>query len=141
MPEIADALSLNELYVPALCVWREMRGRGSAERLGCYWVIRNRANDKQGRGWPKSLAGVVTQRYQFSSFNVTDPNVKFPIPDGSPDWQAWTEIIAMITGDLPPDPTGGANSYESMPDARPRPRWADPAKMTVQLGQTRFYKL
>ena len=139
-----DPASVNELYLPALCVWREMRSRSVGERLGCYWVIKNRAADKQGRGWPKSLAGVVTQRDQFSSFNAGDKNSKlWPMPNGSPDWQAWVEIVEMLTADagLPADPTGGANCYETVPDGLKRPAWADPEKMTIQIGVTRFYKL
>lgn len=139
-----DPAALNELYLAALCIWREMRGRGDPERLGCYWVIRNRAADPMRR-WPKSLAGVVTQRFQFSSFNPTSAEaIKWPIADGSPDWRAWCDIVASLIAwgaELPPDPTGGANSYEACTEAQPRPRWADPAKLTKEIGETRFYKL
>lgn len=139
-----DAGQLNETYLVALCIWREMRGASVPERLGCYWVVKNRSTDKAGRGWPKSMAGVIVQPMQFSSFTVTDANAtKWPRPDGTPDWQAWCDIVAMLTAadQVPPDPTSGANSYENCGPNTPRPRWADPAKMTVQLGETRFYKL
>lgn len=137
-----DAAELSETYLSALCIWREMRGRTAAERLGCYWVIRNRANDPMRR-WPKSLAGVITQKRQFSSFNPDDPNAAaWPIANGSPDWLAFCEIAGMLEGELAPDPTGGANCYENLPDATPkRPAWADPAKLTKAIGDTRFYRL
>lgn len=135
------AAAASELYLAALCIWREARSRSETEQLGCYWVIRNRANDPAKR-WPRTFAGVITQRYQFSSFTVGDPNqVKFPIAEGSADWTAWCAIWDKINAEPKPDPTRGANGYECLPPGHVRPAWADPAKLTVQIGSTRFYKL
>lgn len=135
------AAAASELYLAALCIWREMRGATPNEQLGCYWVIRNRAMDASKR-WPRTYAGVVTQRYQFSSFTVGDANqVRFPIADGGADWTAWCAIWDALNAEPKPDPTRGANSYENLPDGHERPGWADPAKMTTQIGSTRFYRL
>lgn len=132
-------LAAQDIYIRALCIWREMRGEGDQERLGCYWVISNRYTDRQKR-WPQSVYGVVTERLQFSSFNAGDPNAALFPREGTPDWQAWLEIAALC--DNPgADPTGGANAYEALPDGAPRPSWAQASKMTKQIGRTRFYKI
>jgi hypothetical protein len=139
---MADAAaSLNETYLTALCIWREMRGASHDERVGCYWVIRNRANDEKVR-WPRTMAGVVTQRYQFSSFNVTDPGAtRWPLDGlGNADWVAWQEIVALVNAP-PDDPTGGANRYENLPSGATKPGWAEQGRIVKAIGGTRFYKL
>lgn len=130
----------EDIYYRALCVWREMRGQSNEARLGCYWVITNRANDSRNR-WPKTLYGVVTQKYQFSSFNVDDPNSKLiPVRCGALDLAAWQEIRVLV--DAPgPDPTNGANAYESLPETAAKPGWALTADLVATIGGTRFYKL
>jgi Cell Wall Hydrolase len=130
----------QEIFLPALCIWREMRGESGAARLGCYWVIRNRANDARNR-WPKTLYEVVTQPWQFSSFNKGDANAGLMPHRGIvADWQAWQEICAMC--DQPgEDPVDGANSYEALPESAPKPGWANEAQLVRQLGGTRFYKI
>jgi hypothetical protein len=136
-----DPSLLNDHYLTALCIWREMRGASIDERRACYWVIHNRSTDARER-WPRSLAGVVTQKYQFSSFNATDANAsKWPVATpGGPDWIAWCEIIAIM--DEPdPDPTGGANAYENLPAGATMPGWADRARLVKVIGSTRYYKL
>jgi len=130
----------QDIFIPALCIWREMRGESEEARLGCYWVIQHRVHDMFNR-WPKTPYGVVTQAMQFSSFNRTDPNSSLlPKKIIEADWQAWEEISSMC--DRPgPDPVNGANAYESMPDGEPRPAWAAQSRMIRQIGKTRFYKL
>lgn len=126
----------------ALAIWREGRGESVQARYAMLCVIRNRAADPQKR-WPRNVIAVITQPLQFSSFNSNDPNSKvWPPADGSPgQWQAWCDNCDIVTQPLQADPTGGANCYEAMPEGAALPKWADPAKMTVQLGRTRFYKL
>lgn len=133
-------LQAQDVYVAALCIWREMRGESDLARLGCYWVIRNRANDARNR-WPKSFYGVVTQKYQFSSFNPGDPNASLLPHEGNiPDWKAWLECATIV--DAPgDDPVAGANAYECLPDNVARPGWAMSARMVKQIGKTRFYVL
>ena len=136
-----DAGVLNDTYLSALCVWREMRGESPDARLACYWVIRNRANDPRTR-WPRTYAGVVTQKYQFSSFNSADPNsAKWPDMRGnSEDYQAWVDIVELV-GEPGPDNTDGANAYEAVPDGQTKPGWAEQGRLVKVIGKTRFYKL
>ncbi len=148
--------SVDELdsILGRLCLYREGRGESLAGKAAILAVLRNRTTDSRGR-WPKSIAGVVTQHAQFSSFNANDPNVTaWPSPNHPPDWLAWLDCCAVYDTPLTADPTHGANSYHSIPDAgytykdsRGKdvtlmpPSWADPSKFTVQIGSTKFYKL
>lgn len=123
-------------WLAALCVWREARGVGLAAMHAVWWVIRNRSNDP-GRRWPRSIAGVILQPFQFSSFNHDDPNAtKFPLTAD----ESFVNAQAAITADLGGDPTNGANSYESEPPGK-LPKWADPLRITVTIGPFRFYRL
>lgn len=136
MITVADA---EDLYLPALCVWREMRGESPQARLACFWVIRNRTTDLRFR-WPRRPALVVTQPFQFSSFNHGDPNAALIPKAGGTDWHAWLDICAMC--DAPGgDPTGGANQYEALPDDAPKPGWVAQSSLLVTIGKTRFYRL
>src|ERR1700674_3947331 len=103
-----------EQWLGALCCGRE--SRSCPEAMPAIWrTILNRANDS-GKRWPRTIPGVITQRWQFSSFSLTDPNVaRFPIPDNSPDWSAFIAAQQAVAMSTEPDPSG-ANSYESLPD-------------------------
>jgi hypothetical protein len=102
-----------------LCLYREARGESLAAKTAVLAVIRNRANDPKNR-WPKTLAGVVLQPFQFSSFNAKDPNVtawpKAPIvpsvkPPYSADWLSWLDCCAVWDSPLTADPVAGAQYY------------------------------
>jgi spore germination cell wall hydrolase CwlJ-like protein len=128
-------------WIAALCLWREARGASLPAKHAIWWVILNRSRDKAKR-WPQSVAGVITQPAQFSSFSAGDPNVtKFPIPNNGPDWNAFLDCQTAVQTSLGDDPTDGATNYESMPECAPMPHWADPAKITCTIGPFRFYKL
>lgn len=144
-----DPRLTTEQFIEALCLYREMRGESLPAKAAVLAVIRNRATDPEYR-WPRSTVGVITQPLQFSSFNSDDPNSKvWPTPGGNPGaWQAWAQCCDVVTTAMTADPTMGATNYEAIsPDKLDAFRqskegaWADPAKMTVQIGKTRFYKL
>ena len=127
-------------FIAALCIWREARGASMPAKAGVWHVIQNRASDAAHR-WPKTLAGVVLQPFQFSSFNHNDPNaVRLPVPDSS-EWPAWLDCCAVVGATLDPDPTGGANMYHSFSAEAQYPAWADASKLTATIGPFKFYKL
>ena len=65
-------LEMYNNIIAALCVWREARGEIAMAKLLVAVSIVNRAKDL--KRWPNTLAGVVLQPKQFSSFNIGDPN-------------------------------------------------------------------
>jgi spore germination cell wall hydrolase CwlJ-like protein len=125
-------------FLWALCVWREARGEKlHTSRLAVAHVVLNRALDLKQR-WPKTPSGVVLQHLQFSSFNAGDPNATlFPARDATVWLDCCDAVAGVLAGDL--DPTKGANHYHSkMPTP---PAWADPSKLTAEIGGFRFFKL
>ena len=97
-----------------LCLWREARSESMAAKAAVLSVIRNRANDPKNR-WPKTLAGVVLQPNQFTSFSWGDPNsVAFPCAPKTgtnPDWQAWLDSCAVWDAPLTASAVGSAQFY------------------------------
>ena len=125
----------------ALCLWRESRGQSAAAQAAILAVIRNRATDSRNR-WPKTSAEVVTQPWQFSSFNASDPNVtKWPTPKNAIEWAAWQQCCNIVETPLTADPTHGATNYESLPPGMAKPGWADEAELTTKIGVFSFYRL
>lgn len=134
-------LTANE-YLEALAIYREGRGESKAAKAAMLAVIRNRAAESPKYGWPKTTSGVITQKWQFSSFNPDDPNATVWPDYTSPGrWQAWLDCCDVVQTPMLADPTDGANHYEAIEDGTKRPKWADPAKMTIEIGKTRFYRL
>jgi Cell Wall Hydrolase len=149
MGQYGDTLSeMNyESWLACLCLWREARGESLPAKTGVWHVIQNRMADQQRR-WPRTVAGVILQHAQFSSFLQSDPNcVRFPIPpiptaSPSADWLAFLDCQTVVESPLNADPTDGANFYESEPTA-PDPAkqpWFDPKNLTCQIGAIRFYR-
>ena len=126
--------ALDDSYLGPLCLYREARGETDDAKRGVYHVLLNRVAD--GR-FPDSLAEVVLQRKQFSSFNPGDPNAVLIPHTTDPAWIACC-AVAAAPGD---DPTGGATHYHSYSNPDSYPAWADPAKHTVDIGHFHFYKL
>lgn len=116
-----------------LCLWREARGESLAAKAAVLAVIRNRANDPKNR-WPKTLAGVVTQKFQFSSFNAKDPNVTaWPKYGSHADWIAWLDCCAVYDAPLTADPTSGATHYHDKSIPPPAIAWLGHGKTVADL--------
>ena len=130
-----------DLFLMALCVWREARGEPMEAKRAVAWVIRNRADKPSWWGGP-SIASVVLHPYQFSSFNRNDPNSsKLPKPD-DPSWIASLMAAQDACDHVGPDPTSGAVDYfDKSMDADPPP-WATDKSMVhcCDLGDFHFYK-
>lgn len=124
---------LLQRFLLALCIWREARGESYRGKLLVGATIRNRVEDKR---WPNTYAGVITQRMQFSAFNLGDPNaLKFP-GDGETAWaesvRAADEILAAATV-----PTT-ANHYHT---TAVTPVWSRADKVVEMEGSHVFFRL
>ena len=136
-----DQDQITEVYLLALCNWREAQNQSLAAKVAQAWTIRNRVLNPSwwGRGWVL----VVTKPAQFSSFNSTDPNSrKWPQPNDAAWADCWTVASEVYKGTIP-DPTFGATHYfDASLDANP-PKWATDGSMekTMEMDRFRFYKL
>ena len=129
-----------ESILTALCLFREARGCEEDAKLAVANVIYNRRDDPKNR-WPKTLAGVILQHMQFSSFNAgANPDAVFPVP-GSAEWPAWLaccDVVDLMAHRI--DPTDGAQFYHSIPEGQPWPHWTTVFTQTAQIGPFRFYR-
>lgn len=128
-----DAILLLRRFMLALCVWREARGESARGKRLVAQVIENRVQDKR---WPDTYQGVISQPWQFSSFNQNDPNVtKFP-SETDPAWGACVAAAdAVLTT---PEPFTTANHYHV---SGLNPAWRDDNKIVATEGHHVFYTL
>lgn len=101
-----------ELYLAAVCAWREAEGQGDDGLRAVMFVLRNRFRD-----WRKtcpSLHYVITQHAQFSSMTIAgDSNTtRYPEPAEAERLFGMAKAILM-TGTDADDPTKGAHYYEN----------------------------
>lgn len=110
-------------------------------RIAIGWVIRNRVASKR---WPDTYWEVVTERLQFSAFNLGDPNrvyVENPLRAGKEvdkgAWEHVCQISGKLIGDQISDPTHGANHYYD--DSISVPPWAKNNKPTLVVAYVNRY--
>lgn len=129
--------------VVARTLWGEARGEGIRGQIAVAWVIRNRVQDAQPRSWwGEGYIGVCRKPWQFSCWNLRDPNYPFvsgarPIPPAQLA-QALAVAEQVVAGQVA-DPTGGATHYHAT-HLSPPPAWTKDATRTVVLGGHAFFK-
>jgi spore germination cell wall hydrolase CwlJ-like protein len=118
-------------------VWAEARGEPRLGQIGVAKVIMSRAADENNR-WPKSVAEVCTQPWQFSCWNENDPNreklLRIDLDNKLVRVVAKTCLEAVDSD----DPTHGANHYFA--DYIAQPSWADQMQKTATIGRHLFFK-
>lgn len=127
----------TDVFMVALCIYREARGEDMAAKIAVGCVIRNRVLHPSWYG--KDWCEVITKKWQFSSFNLGEPN---SIVFGGPYDTAWRDSIdasvRVMQGEA--DPTGGATFYfDRSLDSKP-PKWAAQYAHTADIGAFHFYK-
>jgi len=144
------AFSDRDLFVMALTLYGEARGLPEEGQTKVAWVIRNRAERKQFVGSQFGTPGCVTTvclaPWQFSCWNVNDPNSRVlndrlrrfddlvtPEPMGM---TTQLKVARDVLEGLVPDPTNGADHYHTI--AAPSwattwpPEWANEYKVTAR---------
>lgn len=129
---------IYEMFLLALCIWREARGEILDAKRGVAWVVRNRAAHPSW--WGSDFISVILKPAQFSSFNANDPNaVKWPSPADA-SWIASLEIAAEVFAGAVPDPTGGATYYFDDSIAENPPAWAAQLEPCAKIGRLNFFR-
>lgn len=131
-----------ELSLIALCCWREARNQGFDGMLAVAWSIRNRVMAPGKQWWGEDWEEVLLKRWQYTSFEKTDPNAVLLPGDPSTD-KAWKDAIdcadrAYLGAGV--DPTNGATHYYAV--SIPPPKWVNAVGTVfkVQIGDHRFYQ-
>jgi len=129
-------LSMNPPDLMKLCVWREARGEGILGKRGVAHAIENRI--AKPSWWGHDIPSVVLCKWQFSSFNIGDPNeTKWP-DDTDPAFIDCSEICDAVLSGTDSDLTKGADSYYSIDI--PEPYWAITSDLTLEVGHFLFFK-
>jgi spore germination cell wall hydrolase CwlJ-like protein len=133
---MTESAALLDRFLLALCIYREARGEPLHGKELVAWTILGRAYDVKHR-WPTTIAGVILQPWQFSSFNKDDPNaVQFPI--GNASLAAWNECVAVADHALSSPPPVVVNHYHV---TGLQPAWKDDSKVVAVVGAHTFYCL
>lgn len=144
MAEPRIARGMSDAEVLARTLYAEARNGGAVGMSHVAHVILNRANNP--RWWGNSVRAVCLAKMQFSCWWVADANQKKMLAavPADPSYAAALRIAGQaIEGQLGDDPTKGADHYYAPRgmDGGVAPRWADPAKMTLEAKGHRFYRL
>lgn len=131
---------MSELDTMARTVWGEARGEVDPGMAAVAWVIKNRAD--KGGWWGSTIEAVCTKAWQFSCWNVNDPNrpkLMAVTMDDPCFAKAMMICNAVICGTIA-DPTGGATSYYER-HMVPAPEWALGKIPTATIGNHVFFKV
>lgn len=130
---------INDRYLLALAAFREARGEPFAAKLLVCQTIMERVNDPR---WPPTVAAVLTDPDQFSSFSPDDPNfTKFP--ERGPEWKAWLSCyeaagVAWREASLHGRFGGGPTHFYSA--STPTPDWAKSFQFIAEVGEQVFLR-
>ncbi|QNT79463.1 cell wall hydrolase [Entomobacter blattae] len=125
--------------IVARTLWGEARGEGIKGMQAVANVIGNRV--KTPGWWGNDYTSVCLKKSQFSCWNADDPNRDKLLKVTAED-TAFTRALtlaALLVKNNLPDLTKGATHYFEKHIAPPK--WADPAKKTITIGNHIFYKL
>lgn len=134
IPRMVRAEDEYRRVMLALCIWREARGENPDGKLAVGQVIENRVSDAR---WPDTYEAVITQPWQFSAFNASDPNSsKWPAATSWAWRLCWSAANRVLSEAQ--DFANGANHYCTRAVA---PAWAREDKLVKEVGAHRFYRL
>lgn len=134
----------------AIALWGEARGEGPLGMLGVGRVIVHRAYgpdcllpDVFQADGGKAVKKVILRPWQFSCFNLNDPNRDKLLTPHKHEPEAWGLAVAVSTLILhgnTGDPTHGALNYltKDLYDSDKAPEWARAMRVTAEIGRHVF---
>lgn len=125
----------SDIFMLALCLWREDRGGHYDGMVAVGCVVRNRVlRDK------KSFYDEVVRRLQFSSITAKgDPELTLYPVETDPAWIQAQAIATQICSGEIADTTQGATLYYAATIPFPASWDADKVKATVTVGNKHFF--
>ena len=125
-----------ELFMLALCIWREASNQSHAAKVGVGRVIGNRA--AHPAWWGRTIVEVIVHKWQFSGMTAAgDPNlIRWPTEE-DPSW-ADAQAAAKESLDVnSTDSTNGAVDYFTAPLTAPPAEWG-PVTITATIDGVTF---
>lgn len=133
----AVAEPARERDILARTLWGEARSEGEAGMRAVAAVIINR-RARDGIERIRSVREICLAAYQFSCWNVGDPNrIKvLTVDESDAAFRIALTIAAEALGGTMIDPTGGATHYHA---AHIRPYWSRDRLPSAHIGHHVFY--
>lgn len=125
-----------DLFMTALCIWREARGEGKFAMTAVACVIRNRVAKRNSSPYVE-----VIRPLAFSSISSPgDPQLKLWPKLTDLSWLTAQKVAAEVLTTSASDPTKGATLY--FDDSISFPKSWNPAAVqaTVKLGRLNFFR-
>jgi N-acetylmuramoyl-L-alanine amidase len=135
-----DYADLSDLELLEICVFREARGEPIDGKRAVAHVVRNRVYSGI-TWWGEDWHSVILHRFQFSSFDLEDPNADVWPSETDPAWIECCQAAEPVFNGTDPDLTQGALWYKV--STLPWPAsWGDPSKysFTIEIGRQSFYR-
>lgn len=141
-------VDLSPLAMLELCCWREARGEDGDTQRAQMWSIKNRVDhpcwwSESHDPMPSLWHAVILKPWQYSSFNLNDPNhIKWP-SDVDPAFARIGQLAIPLTlGADTQDPTDGGTHYYDTSIAFPK-AWGSESTWvnTLNSGRLRFWKM
>lgn len=133
---------MTERDAIALTLYGEGRGEPVEGRIAIACVIRNR---KHSGRWGTTYESVVKAPYQFSCWNVADPNrlilqrVEGMPTQGGAVYAECQWLADGLLADVLLPRVGTATHYYAMSIVAHPPAWADTGRLVATIGRHRFY--
>lgn len=138
---------MSDLDTLARTIWAEARGEGVAGMEAVAAVIMNRVkadlgNDKKPDWWGEGVEGVCKKPWQFSCWNMDDPNRDklLSVSDRDPWFRTAQEVAKRALDGSLADPTKGATHYlvDRLADVT---SWSKGKEPVAKIGRHLFYRL
>jgi N-acetylmuramoyl-L-alanine amidase len=129
----------DDVDIMARTIMGEARGEPDEGKIAVGWVIANRVS--AGKWYSGSVFEVCRKPYQFSCWNIGDPNLSIitKAKIGDPVFDNCLDVARKVLSQSIADPTEIATHYYA--NYISEPAWAKPpAVFTVQIGVHLFYK-
>lgn len=134
---------MSDLTIDILAktIFGEARGEPLSGQEAVASVVLNRVGISQKRGhywWGNNIAEVCQKPYQFSCWNMDDPNYKIllKVNEDNPVFAACKRIARRAAAGLLEDRTGGATHYHVK---KLRPKWSFGKIPCAEIGSHFFY--
>ncbi|MBO1329234.1 cell wall hydrolase [Acetobacter suratthaniensis] len=138
MPQ--TSLLTDPLQVAARTAWGEARGEGAVGMQAVLCAARNRL--ARPAWWGRDICSVFLHPWQFSCWNMGDPNraLLLAVTGADPQFQIALALAAKLVGGSLIDITSGADSYYDTRLAH-TPAWAASRLYRCTIGHHAFYRV